>query len=64
MTRSHKVARRAREAARRDPRLRIVLCGLSGEHEMPGWKSEVWRADGETMWWSPSCQHLAQVEMW
>jgi hypothetical protein len=52
-------------------RLRIVLCGYEGEHEMPGnWKEWQWKANGgyasiqgrgrdnaskERIWFSPHC---------
>src|SRR5262249_20991455 len=49
-----------------DPRLRIALCGLAGEHEMPSsWSCEAWRAPSgygggkrrkqERIWFSPHC---------
>ena len=54
-----------------DPRLRIVLCGYEGEHEMPGWSEVQWKAKGgygnqgegqgrdnaarERLWFSPHC---------
>ena len=55
-----------------DPRLRIGLCGLEGEHEMPGWTEMPWTrppgygnvGDGvgatnarrEVVWFSPHCR--------
>jgi hypothetical protein len=54
-----------------DPRLRIVLCGYEGEHDMPGWSEVPWKANGgygsqgngqgrdnaarERLWFSPHC---------
>lgn len=54
-----------------DPRLRIVLCGYDGEHDMPGWSEVPWKAQGgygsqgdgqgrdnaarERLWFSPHC---------
>ena len=54
-----------------DPRLRIVLCGYEGEHDMPGWSEVPWKAVGgygsqgngqgrdnaarERLWFSPHC---------
>jgi hypothetical protein len=54
-----------------DPRLRIVLCGYEGEHDMPGWSEVPWKAKGgygsqgdgqgrdnaarERLWFSPHC---------
>lgn len=54
-----------------NPLLRIALCGLDGEHDMPGWECVPWkarggygsqRADGsndnrkrERIWFSPHC---------
>ncbi len=48
-----------------NPRLRIALCGLDGEHEMPApWRAEYWRAPRgysnkgprrEVIWFSPHC---------
>jgi len=54
-----------------NPQLRIALCGLEGEHDMPGWQCIPWkarggygsqRADGsndnrhrERIWFSPGC---------
>ena len=68
------VAKRAAEWARangENPLLRIALCGLEGEHDMPGWQCVPWkarggygsqRADGsndnrkrERIWFSPHC---------
>jgi len=48
----------------RNPRLRIALCGLEGEHAMPAeWRVEYWRAPRgyskkprrEVIWFSPHC---------
>lgn len=55
-----------------NPELRIVLCGLDGEHEMPGtWTRHEWRSKGygsqkkdstrEVLWFSPHCQ-AAQLQ--
>lgn len=56
-----------------DPKLRIVLCGYEGEHEMPAsWRVVKWKAAGgyaaaagngenaerERLWLSPHCLHL------
>ena len=68
------VAKRAAEWARANggnPLLRVALCGLDGEHDMPGWTCVPWkvrggygsqRADGsnnnrkrERIWFSPHC---------
>lgn len=54
-----------------DPRLRIVLCGYEGEHDMPGWSEVPWKAKcgygsqgngqgrqnagRERLWFSPHC---------
>jgi DNA adenine methylase len=54
-----------------NPKLRIALCGYDTEHEMPGWLSVAWKAQGgyssqsktgdngnkhrETVWFSPHC---------
>lgn len=45
-----------------DPSYRIVLCGYSGEHEMPGWHAVPWQTRGrvskkrqEILWVSPTC---------
>ena len=70
------VAKRAAEWARangENPLLRIAMCGLEGEHDMPGWQCVPWkarggygsqRADGsndnrkrERIWFSPHCLH-------
>lgn len=53
------------------PQLRIALCGLSGEHELPGWDCVPWKGRGgygsqrrdgkndnrsrERIWFSPHC---------
>lgn len=50
-------------AAGEDDRLRIVLAGKGDEHkglEALGWTRVVWRADGETLWASPSCDIAAE----
>lgn len=56
-----------------DPKLRIVLCGYEGEHDMPeSWRKVPWKAGGgyaaaagngenaerERLWLSPHCLHL------
>lgn len=54
-----------------NPKLRIALCGYDGEHEMPGWACQAWKARGgygsqangrgrenagrERIWFSPAC---------
>jgi site-specific DNA-adenine methylase len=54
-----------------DKRMRIVLCGYDGEHDMPGWRQYPWAANGgygnkghgrgrdnagkEVLWISPHC---------
>jgi DNA adenine methylase len=45
-----------------NPTLRIALCGLVGEHEMPGWTSIAWKSTSasrtramERIWFSPHC---------
>ncbi len=54
-----------------DPRMRIVLAGYNGEHDLPGWRTVRWKAKGgygnqgdgrgrenahrETLWLSPYC---------
>ena len=54
-----------------DPKLRIVLCGYEGEHDLPGWTVIPWKAQGgyghqaqatanlnhhkERLWLSPNC---------
>jgi DNA adenine methylase len=46
-----------------DPRLRVVLAGYEGEHDMPGsWRCVAWKsqgasqnADKERLWLSPHC---------
>lgn len=64
---AHDVAEWAREHGD-DPHLRIVLCGYSGEHEMPGWREVAWKSRGgygrgknanatrERLWLSPHCR--------
>jgi hypothetical protein len=51
-------------------RLRIALCGLDGEHEMPsGWTVAYWRAPRgysnirkqEVIWFSPFCLKPQQM---
>lgn len=63
---AHDVAAWAREQGE-DPRMRIVLCGYSGEHDMPGWREVAWKSRGgygrgknanatrERLWLSPHC---------
>lgn len=58
------------------PELRIVLCGLEGEHDMPSnWTSHTWRSKGygsqdksstaEVLWMSPHCLPIdKQMELW
>lgn len=62
-----------------DPRLRIALCGYEGEHDMPGWTVERWKAAGgygkqrrdgsnanasrETIWFSPHCLAPEQSDL-
>jgi hypothetical protein len=46
-----------------DPLLRIVLYGKNDEHDATlerGWSRLQWRADGETLWASPSCSQPRQ----
>lgn len=47
-----------------NPLLRIALCGLEGEHAMPGWEMARWKAPRgysnkgprrEVVWFSPHC---------
>lgn len=68
---SHRVREWAIETARSRPNVRIVLCGLEGEHEMPpDWRIVRWASSGglrrpgsraqtdrfrERLWLSPSC---------
>jgi DNA adenine methylase len=68
----------ARENAE-NPRLRIALCGYEGEHDMPGWASVQWKAQGgyaltgenrgrenakrETIWFSPHCLSARQASL-
>jgi len=58
------------EANGSNPRLRIALCGHSGEHEAlesQGWQVETWVKGGgyqgaddrERIWFSPACKHPA-----
>lgn len=61
LTIAAKVAEVAREMGE-DRSLRIALCGLDGEHEMPGWEELAWtstrggkNADRERIWFSPGC---------
>lgn len=50
-------------AAGDNPRMRIALCGLEGEHVMPGWEAVHWNAPRgyankprrEVIWFSPHC---------
>lgn len=50
-------------AAGENPRMRVALCGLEGEHEMPGWEEVRWNAPRgyskkvrrEVIWFSPHC---------
>lgn len=40
------------------PRLRMALCGMRREHDLPGWSFSDWRTNGgaeERIWFSPSC---------
>ena len=57
-----------------DDRVRIVLCGLLGEYEMPtGWRSLIWRTPGgyqrgernrdEVLWFSPHCLEVADKQL-
>ncbi len=55
-----------------DPRLRIVLCGLEGEHDMPSWRCVPWQsrsayknAARERLWLSPHCldQDTGQLDL-
>lgn len=62
-----------------DPSLRIALCGYEGEHNMPGWTSVQWKANGgygnqgdgrgranakrETLWFSPHCLKAKQMAL-
>ena len=60
-----------------DPRLRIVLCGYEGEHDMPTtWECVAWKANGgygnvtgnankhmERLWFSPHCQRVAEPQI-
>lgn len=61
-----------------DARLRIVLCGYEGEHNMPPtWRKVAWKARGgygnqdgenanasrERLWLSPHCMTDAQGEL-
>lgn len=40
---------------------RIVLCGIDGEHDMPGWEKVVWdESSRETIWCSPHCTRQHQ----
>lgn len=51
-----------------DPRFRIVLCGLEGEHELPpSWRCVAWKprtsfknAGRERLWLSPHCVGLTE----
>ena len=59
--------------------LRIVLCGLSGEYDLPGWRQIPWKAtagysgqnrdrdnhnsERETLWASPACLAPQQLTM-
>lgn len=55
-----------------NPRLRIALCGHSGDHGLPGWRVELWRRKGggvreksareraECVWFSPHCVGVRQ----
>lgn len=54
-----------------DARLRIALCGYDGDHDLPGWRVQAWKAHGgfssqrsgdpngnphrERIWFSPGC---------
>ena len=52
-----------------DPRFRIILCGLEGEHEMPdNWETVAWssavnskNSDRERLWLSPQCNAAPQL---
>ncbi len=57
-----------------DRRLRIVLCGLDGDHDMPGdWRRVVWAAKNgtkgvraetsECLWFSPHCHGSRQTTL-
>ncbi len=58
----------ALEAAKQ-PKMRIALCGLAGEHEMPDWEAVDWKAPRgysnkaprqEVIWFSPHCLQAKQ----
>ena len=58
----------ALEAGKQD-KMRIALCGLEGEHEMPGWETVYWKAPRgysnkgprqEVIWFSPYCLKAKQ----
>lgn len=67
----------AEAGARRD--MRIVLAGLEGEHDLPGWRVVRWRARGgygsqrvgggnvnrlrERLWLSPHCEGSGQLSL-
>ena len=50
-----------------NPNLRIALCGYEGEHDLPGWFCDTWKArkgygsdensKRERIWFSPHCLH-------
>lgn len=53
----------------KDPKLRIALCGLEGEHKMPDdWERVAWRgisptenANNERIWFSPGCLKVEMI---
>ena len=62
-----------------DPLMRIVVCGYTEEHDMPGWTRVAWKAKGgygnqrkdgtndnahrETLWFSPHCLSGVQGDL-
>ncbi|MFO7181811.1 MAG: DNA adenine methylase, partial [Pseudomonadota bacterium] len=65
------VALEVAEWAREHAHLRIALCGLSGDYDLPGWETYEWSrgrltygstktTDDECIWFSPACLRPAQ----
>lgn len=63
----------------KNPQLRIVLAGYEGEYDLPGWRVEMWKANGgmgsqgggrgrensakERLWISPFCMSVSLFDM-
>lgn len=66
MTNTDAVRARALDLGQ-DPRHRVALCGLVGEHsdlEAEGWTATPWGTVGECVWYSPACLDHTQLDLW